>query len=161
MADDMIDHWTHPVHEAERTYLITRLQQHAHQFRRRVTFISGDVHCAGVGRLYNPAAPQDAALMYQIIASAIVNIPPPKGVLKMLHTSAKVIDFGNGVKEEMLDLFTVDVDGKGLADKKLIGRRNWGMGCVEADVLEFGIRVEGVQGVGACCGYGPVKVPPM
>ncbi|KND03116.1 uncharacterized protein SPPG_02177 [Spizellomyces punctatus DAOM BR117] len=160
LLDDLIDHWTHPNHTPERTALITRLQAHASQTRTRISFISGDVHCAGVGRFFTPTNPTDPTLMYQFIASAIVNIPPPKGVLKMLHSSAKQLDFGNGVKEEMLDMFPKDVDGKTLKDQKLIGRRNWGVGCVVGDELHVVIRVEGTQ-TGVCVPFGPIVVPPV
>ncbi|KAI8920266.1 hypothetical protein DFJ77DRAFT_427281 [Powellomyces hirtus] len=165
LLDDMIDHWTHPAHAEERTAFVIRLQNYAATYRRRVHFISGDVHCAGVGKFYTAGMqePADPALMYQIIASAIVNVPPPKAVLKLVHNSAKRIDFSGAVKEEMVDLFQNDVNGQSLADKKLIGRRNWGLCRIAAvgDGLQYEIRVESDKSVGACVPYGPINVPPI
>ncbi|KAI9009794.1 hypothetical protein BC832DRAFT_552498 [Gaertneriomyces semiglobifer] len=167
LLDDMIDHWTHPNHAAERTAFVQRCQEYSRTFHRRITFISGDVHCAGIGRFYNPAfaaTPHtDPSLMYQIIASAIVNIPPPNGVLKMLHSNAKVYDLDGATKEDMLDMFPIDVDGSQMQMKKLIGRRNYGIGTVDpkGQDVSFELRIEGVQEVGRCVSYGPVIVPPL
>ena len=52
LLDDLQDHWDSAVHLKERNALIHRLQEHARAHGRRVSFISGDVHCAQVGRLY-------------------------------------------------------------------------------------------------------------
>ncbi|KAJ3018719.1 hypothetical protein HKX48_002710 [Thoreauomyces humboldtii] len=165
LLDDMCDHWTHALHKEERATFIRRMQAYSYQFRRRSTFISGDVHACGYGLLSNPNAPvdRDPSWMLQVIASAIVNVPPPGGVLKLVHRSAKKIDFGDGVQETMMETFVKDVDGKDLAGKIMMGRRNWGV-CrvgVVGEALEFVIRVEGTQEVGACVPYPPVIAPAL
>ncbi|KAI9105320.1 hypothetical protein DFS34DRAFT_598929 [Phlyctochytrium arcticum] len=203
LLDDLIDHWTHPNHLAERTALLERLMDHAQRHHQRISFISGDVHCAGVGRIFHPkfdssrhnkpfdanSQPlntQDPFLMYQFVASAIVNIPPPKGVLKMLHSSATTLPVGEGAtgaQEEMLDLFLKDVDGSAIAGKKLIGRRNWGCARIvggggvtpvlgqappvgvipstaSATNLQVELRIESTV-TGVCVPYGPIIVPPL
>ncbi|KAG6896942.1 hypothetical protein C0992_005148 [Termitomyces sp. T32_za158] len=51
LLDDLNDHWTARIHKKERNYLIERMQKFALSNRKRVTFLSGDVHCAAVGIL--------------------------------------------------------------------------------------------------------------
>ncbi|KAG6821078.1 hypothetical protein H0H93_007237 [Arthromyces matolae] len=51
LLDDLNDHWTAKIHKKERNYFIQRLQDFALRKRKRVTFLSGDVHCAAVGIL--------------------------------------------------------------------------------------------------------------
>ncbi|KAJ2484629.1 hypothetical protein IWW47_005652, partial [Coemansia sp. RSA 2052] len=81
LSDDMNDHWTSSVHMEERKAFILRLQEFARTRNVRVTFVAGDVHCCGAGRLasMNPALPpeRDYRFMPQIISSAIMNVPPP------------------------------------------------------------------------------------
>ncbi|KAJ3155552.1 hypothetical protein HDU89_006518 [Geranomyces variabilis] len=166
LLDDMIDHWTHPAHNEERTYFIMRMQAYANQFRRRTSFISGDVHCCGFGNFYTAGLPHenDPAYMVQVIASAIVNIAPPAAVIKLVHHSAKRIEFTPGVTEEMIETFAKDVDGKALAGKIVLGRRNWGFARVGVvgDDVQFVLRVEGTgPEPGMCVEYPPVVVPAL
>ena len=108
--------------------------------------------------------------MYQIITSAIVNVPPPGMVIKLLHNNDKFFipplnssqstKFQSDTKEEMMELFAKDVDGKPLGNlKKLLGRRNYaicrgGDGCSEIWELcvERGRGSETVK-------YGPIIIP--
>ncbi|KAJ3163596.1 hypothetical protein HDU86_000179 [Geranomyces michiganensis] len=165
LLDDMIDHWTHPVHNDERTQFIMRMQAYSAEFHRRTSFISGDVHCCGFGNLYTPGLPheRDPAYMLQVIASAIVNIAPPAAVIKLVHHSAKRIDFGPGICEEMLETFDKDVDGKTPAGKIVLGRRNWGFARVGVvgDDVQFILRVEGTGEAGQCVEYPPITVPAL
>jgi hypothetical protein len=118
----------------------------------RVTLLAGDVHCCGVGRLFNATNPtaQDNLLIYQVVSSAIGNVPPPAAVINNVNSSAKVLDAGPAnTKEEMLDLFTEDVDGKPLKKTKLLGRRNYCViepqdGGSSAASLVFTLQVENV-----------------
>ena len=73
LLDDIEDHWDSSTHQKERDECIHRFQEHAKLHHHRVSFISGDVHCAQVGRLYT--APkvifsskccQEGSHMYQI-----------------------------------------------------------------------------------------------
>ena len=43
------DHWTAKGHKAERNELIIKLAAFAQATHTRVSFLSGDVHCAAVG----------------------------------------------------------------------------------------------------------------
>src|SRR5271170_3307028 len=125
-----MDHWTHSSHDRERTMVIRTLQEIALQRRIRMTFVSGDVHCCGVGYFYDPKAPQDHKLMFQIITSAIVNVPPPGMVIKLLHNSEKYYvppmnspqstKTASDTKEEMMELFAKDVDGKPWEFKEVV-----------------------------------------
>jgi len=51
LLDDLNDHWTSKGHKAERNNLILKMQDYAAKTRTRITFLSGDVHCAAVGVL--------------------------------------------------------------------------------------------------------------
>jgi PhoD related phosphatase len=165
-----MDHWTHASHEKERTMLIRTLQEISFQRRIRITFVSGDVHCCGVGYLYDPSNPMDHKLMYQIITSAIVNVPPPGFVMKLLHNNDKfwvpTMDSNAGTrvqsdtKEEMMELFAKDVDGKPLGtQKKLLPRRNYAIcrgGEGGSEIWELCVeRGRGCETVK----YGPITIP--
>lgn len=163
LADDLIDHWTNVNHNAERQALILRLQKLSMERRVRVTLIAGDVHCAAVGRFASKDGAMDHHLMYQIISSAIVNVPPPNVILRRLHGNSKVISFDDETQEEMVDLFTTDVNGKKLSRHKLMGRRNWcdvvGDSAVPGSLV-FSIQVENVVWSDPSVAY-PVSVPAM
>ncbi|KAG0356165.1 hypothetical protein BGZ54_000820 [Gamsiella multidivaricata] len=152
LLDDLNDHWTAKAHKAERNKFITRLQGFANDRKIRVTFISGDVHCAGVGRFTAKIAPaeKDPQLMYQVISSAIVNEPPPEGVIKLLHFQDKVHILEGRVKtyEDMYPMFTQDVDGKPLQMDKLMRRRNYSQGQYNhhTGAMEVLIFVENIRG---------------
>lgn len=66
LLDDIIDHWDAGQHHSERHNLIARLQNPAKTKNMRVSFVGGDVHVAGVGRLYTHP---------KIVSSAMVNAP--------------------------------------------------------------------------------------
>lgn len=69
--------------------LVETLQAMAASRRVRVTFLSGDVHAAGVAQFYSHPKVADLRAdhryMPQIISSAIVNSPPPEAIIKTLH----------------------------------------------------------------------------
>jgi hypothetical protein len=125
LSDDLIDHWTNPCHEKERLFVVQKLQHISKTNGVRVTFAAGDVHCGGFGRLVGTDESRDYRLMYQVVSSAIGNIPPPPAVLSAVHRNAKTSAFDAATKEQMLDVFETDVNSKVLKNKKLIGRRNW------------------------------------
>lgn len=52
LLDDIVDHWDANSHLDERRVFVERLQALARARQLRVSFISGDVHLAAVGRLY-------------------------------------------------------------------------------------------------------------
>ena len=165
-----MDHWTHGSHDRERTMVIRTLQEIALQRRIRMTFVSGDVHCCGVGYLYDPKSPQDHKLMFQIITSAIVNVPPPGMVIKLLHNGDKYYvppmnspqstKVASDTKEEMMELFAKDVDGKALGNlKKLLPRRNYAICKADEQGNEvWEICVERGRGSDTVK-YGPIVIP--
>src|SRR5436190_1773934 len=91
-----------------------------------------DVNCCGAGLVHDPSHPSDHKTMYQIISSAIVNVPPPSYVLKLLHNNKVLYIPQNGqrsshtvsdTKEDMMEVFLTDVNGAPREMKKLMGRR--------------------------------------
>ncbi|KAF8522090.1 hypothetical protein BU17DRAFT_45307 [Hysterangium stoloniferum] len=172
LLDDLNDHWTAKGHKKERNWFIERMQDFAQVRKIRVSFLSGDVHCAAVGVLktltkskepdVTPAL--DHRYMLNIVSSAIVNTPPPAGVLSMVSTLAdkrhRTMHYAN-TDETMVPLFERDPNGTGSKSKYIMGRRNW---CqVEwngtTGELEFKIQVEREKGIGETSGY-LISAPP-
>ena len=113
----------------------------------RVSFISGDVHCAGYGMFCsrdrrrsidatetiptNEELVRDPCFMPQIISSAIGNVPPPNAVLRALEVAATTVEYvkltlpGNlgpqVVEQRMVPIFGPPQ----LSSSMLHGRRNW------------------------------------
>ncbi|CRK32941.1 hypothetical protein BN1708_019155, partial [Verticillium longisporum] len=85
LAEVLKDMWTHETKDLERTYFIRTLQGIAQQKGVRMTFLSGDVSCAGAGLVHDPSHPSDHKTMYQIITSPIVAQPAQNYILKLLH----------------------------------------------------------------------------
>lgn len=153
ILDELRDQWTHESKDLERTYLIRTLQGIAHSKSLRMTFFSGATNCAGAGLLSDPSASSvqmSHKAMFQIISSSVVNTPPSQYVLRMLAPGASGGQGGgsssnpgrsyyvpqNGqrsrpdgppsdTKEDMLDIFGVDVNGQQRETKRLMARRNY------------------------------------
>lgn len=134
LAEELKDLWTHDSKDLERTYLIRTLQGIAHQKGIRMTFLSGDVNCAGAGLVHDPSHPSDHKTMYQVITSPIVASPAGNYLLKLLHNNRLLYVPGNGqkstnevsdTKEDMMEIFHTDASGSPRELKKLIGRRNY------------------------------------
>ncbi|KAM6500879.1 hypothetical protein JOM56_003893 [Amanita muscaria] len=172
LLDDLNDHWTSRTHKQERNWLVERLQGIARVQRLRISFVSGDVHCASVG-VFKTLKPKHGAeipiandyrYMVNIITSAIVNTPPPAPVLAMVSSLAgKAHKALHHIEtdETMVPLFVDDTDGSQRKQKYIMGKRNW---CqVDWDPysgeLVFDLRVEQKKGVGTTVGY-PTRVPP-
>lgn len=119
-----------------------RFQEWCSKSSVRVTIIAGDVHCAAVAQLrtqenltkktkhvYEIPPLKDEKLMYNIISSAIGNIPPPKVVLKLFQWSSSRHPVLNvkGTTEGLVHIFQHDVDGKRnrKGHRKIMARRNW------------------------------------
>jgi hypothetical protein len=172
LNDDCLDHWTHPKRQPERLSMIHKLQSFAASRGVRVTFLAGDVHCCGVGRLYSTAGADhpDCRLMYQVISSAIGNIPPPSAGLKAvtwLAREPRTVD--EQTSEEILDMFERDVDGQPPElGKKLLGRRNWcaiepqhaSSSGVGGGGLDFTLMVEPCDYQQPSVSY-PINIPPL
>lgn len=100
-----------------------------------MTFLSGAVNVCGAGLVHDPSQPTDHKTMYQLIASPVVNTPPPSYVVKLLHSNSKPLYVpANGhrssstptdTKEDMMEIFQTDVNGQPREHKKLMARRNY------------------------------------
>ena len=131
LYDDLLDEWTHEAHLDERNQTLQRFQQLAERKKLRVTFFGGDVHCCAIGRFkthnQTEIAPiHDAKLMYQVVSSAIVNLPPPPTALHMAHMFTTKWHPVENTEEEMIDFFHQSPEtGSGLMHKKVLPNRNW------------------------------------
>ncbi|KAL0040536.1 hypothetical protein WJX77_010023 [Trebouxia sp. C0004] len=125
LLDDLADHWNAGNHKEERRMLIEKCQEISAAQCIRISFLSGDVHVCAAGRLYSDPKvnlANDHRYMPQIVSSAIVNAPPPDGVIKTLHLCSQAHkNIDKATKEKMLRVFQKE---PGLGDK-LAGRRNW------------------------------------
>ena len=63
--------------------------------------------------------------MPNIISSAIVNAPPPDTLADLLNRRNKVHHLDAETDEDMIPIFTHDVNGKPRNNKRLLNRRNW------------------------------------
>ncbi|KAF9931996.1 hypothetical protein FBU30_009175 [Linnemannia zychae] len=149
LLDDLVDSWACNVHTEEKRKFVELLQAVSSQYGVRTTFVGGDVHVGGAGRLFgtnNPNPLRDPYHMTQIVSSAIVNGPPPGAVIHALHKSAKTYPLNEHTSEEMTEIFSADVNGEDLEHKMLLNRRNW---CEVRELsgleLEFTIRVENLD----------------
>jgi len=107
-----------------------------------MTFLSGSVNVCGAGLVHDPSHPSDHKTMYQLITASIVNAPQPSYVIRMLHNSKPLYIPQNGhrstpsvptdTKEDMMEIFAADVDGKPREARRLMGRRNY-LACVAYD----------------------------
>ncbi|KAI0329832.1 hypothetical protein GY45DRAFT_827575 [Cubamyces sp. BRFM 1775] len=173
LLDDLNDHWTAKHHKKERNWLIQEFQKYALDTRSRVSFVSGDVHCAAVGvfRTFvkdkkKPGVPPtlDHRYMVNVVSSAIVNTPPPNGVITMVSTLAtkthRTLHHAE-TDEIMVPIFEKDTDGSQPKSKYIMGRRNW---CsvrwepTSGDLI-YDIRVEIQKGYGQTTGY-TIRSPP-
>lgn len=88
------------------------------------------MHLAAIGQFYsNPKLgipkDQDHRYMANVISSAIVNTPPPEMMGDILNKRNKVHHLDHETDEDMIPMFTHDVDGKMRNNKRLLPRRNW------------------------------------
>ena len=91
---------------------------------------SGDVHLAAVGQFYsnpNLGVPKDRDHRYManIVSSAIVNTPPSNNMADILNRRNKTHHFDHETDEDMIPMFTHDVNGHPRNNKHLLPRRNW------------------------------------
>jgi hypothetical protein len=141
ILDDLDDHWTAKHHKAERNWFIQELQELAAEKSVRITILGGDVHLGAVGQFYtNPKinnphgdtgtvmmVPKDRDHRYMpnVISSAIVNTPPPNVMADVLNKRNKVHHLDAETDENMIPMFSHDVDGKRRNNNHLLPRRNF------------------------------------
>ncbi|MCJ1389327.1 hypothetical protein MMC18_002183 [Xylographa bjoerkii] len=130
ILDDLDDHWTAKNHKTERNWFVEKLQDLAAEKSVRITILGGDVHLAAIGQFYsNPKLgipkDQDPRYMPNVISSAIVNTPPPEMMGDILNKRNKVHHLDHDTDEDMIPMFTHDVNGKVRNNKRLLPRRNW------------------------------------
>ncbi|KAL9602176.1 MAG: hypothetical protein Q9219_002040 [cf. Caloplaca sp. 3 TL-2023] len=133
ILDDLDDHWTAKHHKQERSWFLQELQELAAEKSIRVTILGGDVHLAAIGQFYSSPRlkipkDRDHRYMPNVISSAIVNTPPPEMMADILNKRDKKHYLEKEDKqtlEDMIPMFTHDVDGKGRNNKRLLPRRNW------------------------------------
>lgn len=174
LLDDLNDHWTAKSHKRERNWLIEQLQMFAKAKYIRVTLLGGDVHCAAVGVLKTLVKGKnrsdippsmDYRYMLNIVSSAIVNTPPPNGVLTMVGTLATKTHrtlHHMDTDETMLPLFISDTDGTAPKNRFIMGRRNWcsvKYDTISGDLI-FDMRIEKEKGYGRTVGYAVHAPPP-
>lgn len=130
ILDDLDDHWTASSHKDERNIFIKDLQDLAAEKSCRITILGGDVHLAAIGQFYSQPKlripkDRDHRYMPNVISSAIVNTPPPEMMADILNKRNKVHHLDKYTEEDMIPMFTHDVDGKRRNNKTLLPRRNW------------------------------------
>lgn len=91
---------------------------------------SGDVHLAAVGQFYsNPglgvAKDHDYRYMPNVISSAIADIPQTDLIADMLNKRNTTHHMDSNTDEDVIPIFTQDVNGKPRKNKRLLPRRNW------------------------------------
>ncbi|ORX96752.1 hypothetical protein BCR34DRAFT_607526 [Clohesyomyces aquaticus] len=130
ILDDLDDHWTAKHHKEERNWFIRELQHIASTKSVRVTILGGDVHLAAIGEFFtnkklNIPKDKDHRYMPNVISSAIVNTPPPEMMADVLNKRNKIHHLDPFTDEDMIPIFTHDVDGKKRNNNHLLPRRNW------------------------------------
>ena len=174
LLDDLNDHWTSSNHKKERNWLIEQLQILSQETVIRVSFLSGDVHCAGVAVFhstkkvdpaldpkhmmqvrppFSPSKDQAIDVSFQIVSSAIVNTPPPVPVIMMTAQLGKKTHktlHHIHTDEDLLPHFAIDTDGKKLNHSSIMNRRNYVVGTIDPSngSLVFDLKVEISQGSG-------------
>ncbi|KAJ7219131.1 hypothetical protein GGX14DRAFT_434737 [Mycena pura] len=171
LLDDLNDHWTSRSHKKERNWFVEQLQKFAKARQIRITFLSGDVHCAAVGYFKTLKAqksvgippPNDHRYMLNIVTSAIVNTPPPDGVISLVSSLAsnrhRTMHYAQ-TDESMVPIFKTETNGKPRKQPYVMGRRNWCQVKWENRDWVFEIRVEKEKGAGHTVGYSIRSPPP-
>ncbi|KXG53121.1 uncharacterized protein PGRI_001710 [Penicillium griseofulvum] len=124
------DHWAGKHLKSERTWLVEDLQDLAAEKSVRITILSGDVHLAAIGQFYsnpklNIPKDQDYRYMPNVISSAIADIPEADLIADMLNKRNTVHHMDSNTDEDVVPIFSQDVNGKARNNKRLLPRRNW------------------------------------
>ncbi|KAI5366505.1 putative phoD-like phosphatase, metallophosphatase domain, metallo-dependent phosphatase [Septoria linicola] len=130
ILDDLDDHWTAKHHKAERNWFIQELQELAAEKSVRITILGGDVHLGAVGQFFSNQKlglrkDKDHRYIPNIISSAIVNTPPPTMMADVLNKRNKIHHLDADTDEDMIPMFSHDVDGSRRNNNHLLPRRNF------------------------------------
>jgi hypothetical protein len=135
LYDDLLDEWTHDAHIKERNQQLVRFQKLAEGRSLRVTFLSGDVHCAAFARFRSDSQTResrrltpetDSKLMYQVIASAIVNQAPSANVCIAYHYLKTKWNPVQDTEEMLVEMFERRPEkGQHVRHRKVMPNRNW------------------------------------
>ena len=100
-----------------------------------MTFLSGSTDCCGAGLVHDPSHPQNHKTMYQLISSSVVDAPAPSYIVRLLHNNKPLYVPPNGhrsapnqasdTKEDMMEIFPNEPDGRPRELKRLMARRNY------------------------------------
>lgn len=113
-SDDLGDKWTAAPHIKECNTQLKFFQKLAEERSVRVTFLSGDVHCAALSRFCSDAATRwkehltpetDPRLLFQVIASAIVNQAPSPMACVAYHYLTTSWNSIASTEEALVDIF--------------------------------------------------------
>lgn len=116
LLDDLNDHWCALHHKQERNKLMARLVSFGEKHNVRITILSGDVHLCCASRFrgsdeHSKKNPKnDSQFVLNFISSAIVNAPPPDGMVKFLSMRSKrhMFKHRDNIIEDMMPLFSVE-----------------------------------------------------
>jgi hypothetical protein len=135
LYDDLLDEWTHDAHIKERDTQLQHFQSLADKRDLRITFLSGDVHCAAFSRFRSDKSTRDqrhltpetdSKLMYQVISSAIVNQAPSANVCIAYHYLKTKWNPVPQTEEMLVEMFERRPErGKHVRHRKVMPNRNW------------------------------------
>lgn len=125
LQDDARDGWSHRDHKGERNNMVAMFQDFAERKGIRVTFLSGDVHLGGMGKIYEKNFNDDAAkTIYQVISSPVGNMPAGERAASAIGALASFEqNVGHGSR---MRLFKMTKDSTGhKAEGYLMSHRNF------------------------------------
>lgn len=134
LLDDLSDHWCAHLHKKERNKLMQTLFDLGKKYNIRISVLSGDVHLCCASRFQsndksiakNPE--KDGNLVMNLVSSAIVNAPPPDGMVKFLTLRARKHYFNHRseISEDMFPLFNYEPSSKNKREYEcFLNKRNF------------------------------------
>lgn len=96
LADDLRDEWEHESNQKERDRVLDRVFEYSAKARKRVVFLSGDVHVAAAFRMTRGSHPD--ARVYQLTSSGITFAAAPGRALQLVVREAGTLDHSAGGK---------------------------------------------------------------
>lgn len=126
LADDGQDGWCNKSHKKERNNMILRFQKLAREKHIRISFIGGDVHLGGAGKIYrkeNGINDSSEDAIWQIISSPVGNICVEKPIARVLGRMAHhKMNLEDGCAMHVFKLHQEKNNNK---DHSLIAHRNF------------------------------------